>query len=89
VEGNLPVQSINVPDSVSMIAIPGQVKITYHICLSNYPEMLHTPLLARINYKDINRTHSGRLTVFLADTPSVISNVRFSPHDIEYLITRK
>ncbi len=72
-----------------MIAIPGQVKITYHICLSNYPEMLHNPLLPRINYKDINRTHSGRLTVFLADTPSVISNVRFNPHEIEFLITRK
>ncbi len=54
VESNLPVQSINVPDSLSMIAIPGQVKVTYHICLSNYPQMLHNPLLPRINYKDIN-----------------------------------
>jgi hypothetical protein len=89
VEGNLPVQSVNVPDSLSMIAIPGQVKVTYHICLSNYPQMLHKPLLARINYKDINLTRSGRLTVFLADTPRVISNVRFSPHEIEFLITRK
>ena len=89
VESNLPVQSVNVPDSLSMIAIPGQVKITYHICLSNYPQMLHNPLLPRINYKDINGTNSGRLTVFLADTPRVISNVRFNPPEIEFLITRK
>lgn len=89
VESNLPVQSVNVPDSLLMIAIPGQVKITYHICLSNYPQMLHNPLLPRISYKDINSTNSGRLTVFLADTPRVISNVRFNPHEIEFLITRK
>lgn len=89
VENNLPVQTVNVPDSLTMIAIPGQVKVTYHICLSNYQQMLHNPLLPRINYKDISQLHSGRLTVFLADTPSVISNVRFNPHEIEFLITRK
>ena len=89
VENNLPVQSINVPDSLSMIAIPGQVKVTYHICLSNYPQMLQKPLLPRINYKDITLTNSGRLTLFLADTPSVISNVRINPREIEFLITRK
>jgi hypothetical protein len=89
VESNLPVQSVNVPDSLSMIAIPGQVKVTYLICLSNYPQMLHNPLLPRINYKNINGTNSGRLVVFLADTPRVISNVRINPHEIEFLITRK
>ncbi len=89
VENNLPVQPVNVPDSLAMIPIPGQVKVTYHICLSNYQKMLHKPLLPRINYRDISYVHSGRLTVFLADTPSVISNVRFNPHEIEFLITRK
>jgi hypothetical protein len=89
VENNLPVQSVNVPDSLAMIAIPGQVKVTYHICLSNYQKMLNNPLMPRINYRDIELTHSGRLTVYLADTPSVISNVRFNPNEIEFLITRK
>jgi hypothetical protein len=89
VENNLPVQPVNVPDSLTMIAIPGQVKISYHICLGNYQQMLHNPLLPRINYNDINLTNSGRLTVYLADTPRVISNVRISPHEIEFLITRK
>ena len=89
VENNLTVQSINVPDSLTMIAIPGQVKVTYHICLSNYQHILHNPPLPRINYKDINLTNSGRLTVFLADTPRVISNVRINPREIEFLITRK
>jgi hypothetical protein len=89
VENNLPVQTVNVPDSLTMIAIPGQVKVTYHITLSNYQQIQHNPLLPRINYKDISHMHSGRLTVFLADTPSVISNVRFNPQEIEFLITRK
>jgi hypothetical protein len=89
VEDNFPVQTVNVPDSLTMIAIPGQVKVTYHICLSNYQQMLRNPLLPRINYKDIAAAHSGRLSVYLADTPRVISNVRVNPHEIEFLITRK
>jgi hypothetical protein len=89
VENYLPVQTVNVPDSLTMIAIPGQVKVTYHVCLGNYQQMLNNPLLPRINYKDINITHSGRLTVFLADTPKMISNIRLNPSQIEFLITRK
>jgi hypothetical protein len=89
VETNLPVQTVNVPDSLSLIAIPGQVKVTYHVCLSNYQQMLNNPLQPRIDYKDINLTRSGRITVYLADTPRLISNVRFNPSKIEFLITRK
>jgi len=89
VESSLPVQTVNVPDSLTMIAIPGQIKITYNICISNYKQMVHNPLLPRINYRDIQASRSGRLSVFLADTPRVISNVRFNPHEIEFLITRK
>jgi hypothetical protein len=89
VEQNLPVQAVNVPDSLHMIAIPGQVKVTYHICLSNYQHIVHNPLLPRINYRDIDPAHSGRLNLFLADTPHIVSNVRINPPEVEFLITRK
>ena len=89
VEERLSVRPVNVPDSLTMIAIPGQVKVTYRICLSNYQKVVHNPLLPRINYQQIIAGQSGRLTVFLADTPDIVSNVRFNPREIEFLITRK
>jgi len=89
VEESLSVQPVNVPDSLIMIPIPGKVKATYRICLSNYQKMVHNPLSPRIDYQEINEGITHRLTVFLADTPAIVSNLRFKPFEVEFLITRK
>jgi hypothetical protein len=89
VEENLTVVPVHVPDSLSMIAIPGQVKITYKICLGNYKKVQDNPLVAMIDYVRISENQYSRLPVFLSDTPRYINNVRFSPRETEFLITRK
>jgi hypothetical protein len=89
VEENIPVKSINVPDTVNMVVIPGQVGITYRICLSNYEKIKSNPLVAKIDYNQIGENQKTRLTVFLSDTPRFIRNIRFSPGETEYLISRK
>jgi len=89
VEENLPVMPVNVPDSLVMVPIPGKVKVTYRICLSNYQKTLNNPLSPRVNYLEISGKQNHRLTVFLTDTPKIINNLRFNPNEIEFLITRK
>jgi hypothetical protein len=89
VEENLPVIPVNIPDSLSMIAIPGQVKITYIVCLSNYQKIKDNPPIPRIDFNSISTKQVSRLTVFLSDTPKIISNIRFSPKETEFLITRR
>ena len=89
VEENLTVVPVHVPDSLSMIAIPGQVKVTYKICLGNYKKVEDNPLVAMIDYVRISENQYSRLPVFLSDTPRYINNVRFSPRETEFLITRK
>jgi hypothetical protein len=89
VEERLTVLPVNVPDSLNMIAIPGQITVTYRICLSNYSRVMNNPLTPKIDYAVIQENHSSRLTVFLTDTPHIISNIRFNPKETEFLITRK
>lgn len=89
VDENLPVVPVNVPDSLNMIAIPGKVTITYNICLSNYNKLTKNPLILQIDYNAVHEKQVNRLTVFLADTPKIISNIRFNPKETEFLITRK
>jgi hypothetical protein len=89
VENELTVVPVNVPDSLNMIAIPGQITITYRICLSNYNKLLNNPLRPIIDYSAIQKKRLTRLTVFLVDTPHIISNIQFSPKETEFLITRK
>jgi len=89
VDENITVVPVNVPDSLNMIAIPGQVTITYIICLSNYNKLAKNQPVPRIDYNAIQERPVNRLTVFLTDTPKIISNVRFNPKETEFLITRK
>ncbi len=89
VEDRLTVVPVNVPDSLNMIAIPGQVTVTYRICLSNYNRVINNPLTPRIDYSELQGNNLPRLTVFLTDTPGYISNIRFNPKVTEFLITRK
>jgi len=72
-----------------MIAIPGQVTITFNICLSNYNKMVKNPPVPKIDYNAIRDRQVNRLKVFLSDTPRIISNVRFNPKETEFLVTRK
>jgi hypothetical protein len=89
VEERLSIVPVNVPDSLNMIAIPGQISVTYQICLSNYNRIKNAPITPRIDYAVIQEKNIQRLTVFLTDTPDYISNIRFNPRVIEFLITRK
>lgn len=89
VDENLPVVPVNVPDSLNMIAVPGKVTITYNICLSNYDKLTKNPLILQIDYNALRDKQVTRLTVFLADTPKIISNIRINPKETEFLITRK
>ncbi len=89
VEERYTVIPVNVPDTLHMIAIPGQVTLTYRICISNYNKVVNNPPIPLIDYKDISQNHTNRLSVFLSDTPRYVNNIRFSPKETEYLITRK
>lgn len=89
VEARLTVIPLNVPDSLNMIAIPGQVTVTYRICLSHYNKVVNNPPVPRIDYNAIQDNQVSRLSVFLSDTPRVIKNIYFNPKETEYLITRK
>jgi hypothetical protein len=88
VENRLTIIPVNVPDSLNMIAIPGQITVTYQICLSNYNRVINNPLNPRVDYNAIKDSPLPRLNVFLTDTPAYINNLRFNPKVVEYLITR-
>lgn len=89
VEDRLTVVPVNVPDSLNLIAIPGQITVTYRISLSNYDLVVHNPITPHIDYNDIKLNNLSRLSLFLTDTPEFINGLRFSPKVTEFLITRK
>jgi hypothetical protein len=89
VEQRLTIVPVNVPDSLNLIAIPGQVSATFRISLSNYNKVMNDPLVPKVDYTSITRNSQPRLTVFLDDTPDYVINLRFNPKATEFIITRK
>jgi len=89
VENRQAVIPVNVPDSLNLIPIPGQVSITYRVCITNYDRIRNNPLTPRVDYNNIKESNMPRLNIFLADTPGFVSNLQFNPKAIEFLITRK
>ena len=89
VEKNIGIIPLNVPDSLSLIPIPGQITITYRISLSNFNRIMDSQITPHIDYTQIQKEQVSRLNVFLSDTPAIISNIRLNPKEIEFLITRK
>ena len=64
VEDRVTVVPVNVPDSLNLIAIPGQISVTYRISLSNYNRVVNNPITPQIDYNDIKRTNLPRLSIF-------------------------
>ena len=89
VEARLTILPINVPDSLNLIAIPGQVTATFRISLSNYNRITNSPLVPLVDYNAIRNNTLPRLTVFVSDTPDYINNLSFNPKVTEFIITRK
>ncbi len=85
----LPVVALNVPDSLSVKTFPERIRITFNITLSNYQKIIPERISPRIDYDDILKNPTGRIRLFLADTPEIISTVKFSPEKVEYLLTRQ
>lgn len=89
VETRESVVPVNVPDSVNLIPIPGQVSITYRVSISNYNRVKTNPIVPRVDFNEIKESDTPWLNVFLTDTPGFVSNLRFNPKVIEFLIARK
>lgn len=90
VNASLPVTGINVPEGSELIPIPGQVRISYKVSLSNYSNAVNTKsFMLHIDYNDIV-TNGNRpwLKVFLSDTPVYINDIRLNPAEIEFLIRK-
>ena len=84
---SVPLEVINLPDSVKLITFPSVIEINCQVGLSNFPNV--QPPLFRVSV-DYNETSAGtgNLTVSLTKQPEFVRSVKFSPKKVEFLITR-
>ncbi len=80
---------INVPDSITMKAIPNEIELKFLIPLSKMESLTSTKFRAEIDYKKINEDFNRKLKVEINEYPSFIKSLTLNPVKVEYILRKQ
>lgn len=84
----IPIQNINVPDSLILRTFPNVVNVIYFVGLSDFDKVLPQLFDAYVDYEDVV-SEKDKLEVKLTRYPEYISSVRIVPGEVDYIIEIK
>ena len=79
---------VNLPDSVFIRLFPHEAKISYLVGLMDYETISPEQFELEIDYNSIDLT-TNKIKVNLKSSPLNVSNVRFYPDEVVYLIEKR
>ncbi|MBN1989221.1 MAG: YbbR-like domain-containing protein [Bacteroidales bacterium] len=85
----IPVEVINIPDSLKLTIMPRMVAVKCNVIMSRYFDLKPRQFRAVVDYSFIDESLSKRLRVKILEQPSFIQELDFEPKFVEYLIERK
>jgi hypothetical protein len=83
----IPIDVLNLPDTLTMKIFPSQVTVSYLVALSDYDRVNAQQFRAMVDYDNIP-AGNGRLNVEIEKHPGFIKSVRFSPVFVDYIIEK-
>lgn len=83
----VPVEVVNLPDTLTMKTFPSDVTVSYLVALPDYDRVGPQQFRAVVEYES-PPPPSGRFSVRLIRQPEYIKAVRFSPQSVDYIIER-
>ena len=83
----IPVEVVNLPDTLSMKTFPSGITVSYLVALTDYDKVNAQLFRATVDYNS-PPTGPGRMAVRLVNRPDFIRSVRFSPQNIDFIIER-
>lgn len=83
----IPIQVLNLPDSLKIRLFPETVEITYDIGLSQYDAVKDSDFAFTVDYKKIKA--GALLPVQVTRTPAYIKDLRYTPQKVEFILETK
>ncbi len=83
----VPVELVNLPDTLSMKTFPPEVTVSYLVALTDYERVNPQSFRITVDYKSLP-AGTGRLPVNLMIQPDFVRAVRFSPESVDFIIER-
>jgi YbbR domain-containing protein len=84
----VPVEVLNLPDSILLKTFPSIIKLNCRVGLSKYERIETYPFRAVVDYEKINEGVTS-LNVSIQNLPSYLLGYEFSPKTVEFLKSRK
>lgn len=84
----VPIQVLNLPDTISLQTFPSRVILTCRVGLSKYERIEGFPFRAEVDYALIDE-RTRVLNVSLSNLPDYLLSYEYSPKSVEFLKSRK
>lgn len=84
----VPIEIINVPDTVFMKIFPSTVAVNFKVAVSQYDLVTADDFLVTVDYTSIEESISSQLRINLVEYPYFIQNPALRKRTVEYLIER-
>jgi len=88
VQLSIPVEVLNLPDSLSLQTFPSRIKLTCNVGLSKYDRMDKNLFRAVVDYSAIGEK-TRELDVTIQNIPVYLISYEYSPKSVEFLISRR
>ncbi|GAB7087133.1 CdaR family protein [Marinifilum fragile] len=86
---NVSIKVDNLPDSVLLRLFPGDVKLSYFVGMNKYENITEDHFDVRVDYLEAIQGDGNKLRVELKRSPDFVSNVRFYPQTVNFLIEKR
>ena len=84
----LPIEVVNLPDSLILRTFPGVVNITCQVGLSAYETLNEHLFRAIVDYADAGTMLGSKLQVNLVRVPDYIQSLNYTPKSVEYILEK-
>lgn len=88
VQLTIPVEVLNLPDSLSIQTFPSRVKLTCNVGLSKYERMDRNVFRAVVDFSNMDE-NTRELDVSIQNIPVYLLSYEYSPKSVEFLISRR
>lgn len=88
VQLSIPIEVLNLPDSLHLQAFPDKIKLTCRVGLSKYDRMDNNMIRAVVDYSTVD-DRTNELDVSISNIPVYLLGYEYYPRSVEFLISRK
>lgn len=85
----LPIEVVNLPDSVILKTFPGQVSINCLVTLGRYENLSPRLFRAEVDYSQIKNNIGNQLKVNISSFPDYVQSVKVKPAYVDFIIEQK